>query len=205
MIPLRYDKQYFEKWYRDQRHRVRTPAELERQVRFVLAMAEYLLNRPVRTVLDIGAGEGAWRPVLRRLRPRVRYWGVDSSSYVSRKHGARRNIAMGDAESLDEVPGLPDGADIVVCSSVLNYLTPPALRRALSHVAERTDGLAFLELYTGRDLAKIEGDTAPIGNRGAAWYRARLRDAGFIACGMHCYVTRRLASRITELERADAV
>lgn len=199
---MRYDRKYFEKWYRNPRHRVRTAAELERQVRFVVAMAEHLLNHPVRTVLDIGAGEGAWLPVLRKLRPRIRYWGVDPSEYAVRKHGARRNIVLGDAAALDDVERIPGGADLVVCSSVLNYLSPPALKRALSQLAQRTDGMAFLELYTGRDLAKIEGDIAPIGNRSAAWYLAALRAAGFIPCGMHCYVTGRLASRVTELERA---
>lgn len=170
-------------------------------MRFVVSAAEYLLNEPVRTVLDVGAGEGAWLPVLRKLRPRIKYWGVDPSEYAVRKHGKRRNIALGDAESLDDVPGLPDGADLVVCSSVLNYLAPAALRRALAQVAPRTDGMAFLELYTRLDLEKIEGDTAPIRNRNEAWYRRELARAGFIACGMHCYVTQRLAGRVTELEQ----
>ena len=200
---MRYDKQYFEKWYRDPRHRVRTSTELQRQVRFVVGMAEHLLNAPVRTVLDIGAGEGAWLPALRKIRPRIKYWGVDPSAYAVRRHGARRNIRLGDVASLDSIEGLPDGADLVVCSSVLNYIPPASLKSALRQLAQRTDGMAFLELYTKRDLEKIEGDTAPIGNRNASWYRDALRDAGFIACGMHCYVTRRLAGRVTELERLD--
>lgn len=200
---MRYDKQYFEKWYRDPRHRVRTSAELQRQVRFVVGLAEHLLNAPVRTVLDIGAGEGAWLSALRKIRPRIKYWGVDPSAYAVRRHGARRNIRLGGVASLDSINGLPDGADLVVCSSVLNYIPPASLKSALRQLAQRTDGMAFLELYTKRDLEKIEGDTAPIGNRNAPWYRDALRDAGFIACGMHCYVTRRLAGRVTELERLD--
>lgn len=200
---MRYDKQYFEKWYRSARHRVRTHEELARQVRFVLATAEHLLNAPVRTVLDVGAGEGAWLPVLRRLRPSIRYWGVDPSEYAVRRYGTRRNIRLGDAARLDAVEGIPDGVDLVICSSVLNYLAPAELKHALRLLAERTDGMAFLELYTKADLARIEGDTQPIGNRNARWYRLALREAGFIACGLHCYVTPRLASRTTDLERAE--
>ena len=37
-----YDRAYFDKWYRDPRHRVRSPAELTRLVTFVLATADYV-------------------------------------------------------------------------------------------------------------------------------------------------------------------
>ena len=66
---MRYDRAYFDKWYRSPRHRVKSPGELRRQAAFVLAAAEYILGRPVRTVLDVGSGEGQWNPALRRLRP----------------------------------------------------------------------------------------------------------------------------------------
>ena len=59
-----------------------------------LGVAEYFLRRKVRSVLDIGAGEGAWRAELRRLRPSIRYTGVDPSEYVVRRHGRRRNIRL---------------------------------------------------------------------------------------------------------------
>ena len=39
--------------------------------RWPCAMAEYFLRRPMRTVLDIGCGEGAWLPHLRALRPKI--------------------------------------------------------------------------------------------------------------------------------------
>ncbi|MBC8089553.1 MAG: hypothetical protein H7Z40_19995, partial [Phycisphaerae bacterium] len=51
-----YGKSYFDKWYRNPRHRVKSPSELARQVAFVLHTAEWVLARPVRTVLDVGCG-----------------------------------------------------------------------------------------------------------------------------------------------------
>ena len=47
-----------------------------------------------KTVLDIGAGEGRWRAELRRMRPAIRYVGVDPSEYVVARHGQRRNIRL---------------------------------------------------------------------------------------------------------------
>jgi ubiquinone/menaquinone biosynthesis C-methylase UbiE len=139
-----HDAAYFRKWYRDPRHRVRTRAELDRQVRFVVAAAEHLLMRSVRTVLDVGAGEGAWHAALQRVRPSARYWGVDPSEYAVRRYGKSRRIVRGDAETLDRVAGIPESVDLVVCASVLQYLTPSAMRAALPvgwHSSRSTRGV----------------------------------------------------------------
>src|SRR5687767_13317126 len=71
-----YDRSYFDRWYRDPARRVITPAAVARKLRMVTAIAEALLERPIRSVLDVGCGEGAARAHLRRLRPRLRYTGV---------------------------------------------------------------------------------------------------------------------------------
>ena len=99
-----YDRAYFDKWYRAPSSRVRSPAELARLVRFVVATAEYVLARPVRSVLDVGAGEGNWLPLLRAHRRTIHYQGVDPSEYAVRRFGRRRNILLGDLASLDELP-----------------------------------------------------------------------------------------------------
>ena len=95
-----YDEAYFAKWYHDPRTRVHTPDAVRRKVRMVVGVAEYFLRRKVRSILDIGAGEGEWRSELRRLRPGIRYQGVDKSEYVVRRHGRRRNICLGSFEDL---------------------------------------------------------------------------------------------------------
>src|SRR5437868_8762227 len=118
--PRSYDRASFDRYYRSPATRVRTAAEVGRMVRFVLATADYVLGRPVRTVLDVGAGEGNWLPVLRRLRPGIVYQGVDPSAYAVARFGRRRNLLLGDVASLDELP-LRDGYDLVVANGVLNY------------------------------------------------------------------------------------
>lgn len=56
-----YDRAYYEKWYHDPARRVITQAAVARKVRLVTGIAEALLERPLRSVLDVGCGEGAWR------------------------------------------------------------------------------------------------------------------------------------------------
>src|SRR5687768_10367650 len=73
-----YDQAYFERWYRDpakKDHAVGSTARLARKVALAVATAEYHLERPIRTVLDIGCGEGAWRAPLLKLRPKASYLG----------------------------------------------------------------------------------------------------------------------------------
>jgi len=197
-MPRTYDRAYFDKYYRAADTRVRSAAEMGRMVRFVLHTADYVLGRPVRSVLDVGAGEGNWLPVLRRLRPSVAYQGVDPSAYAVRRFGARRNILLGDLASLDELP-LRDGYDLVVANGVLNYLAPDALPDALSRLARRADGMLYLEIFTDAD--DITGDTRFGHREPAAWYRRELRRAGLVGLGMHCYLRRELEGRLAALER----
>ncbi|HSX60962.1 MAG TPA: methyltransferase, partial [Tahibacter sp.] len=46
-----YDRAYFDKWYRDDQHRVISREVLARKVAMAVAMAEYYLGRPIRNVL----------------------------------------------------------------------------------------------------------------------------------------------------------
>lgn len=194
----RYDKYYFDKWYRHPQHRVKSGAELRRQVDFVVRMAEWILERPVRTVLDVGCGEGQWLSALRKLRPKVQYDGVDPSQYAVTRYGARRNIQLGGIEELDHLP-LQPRYDLVVCVGMLNYLEFPALLHGLPQIARRTGGLAYLELFARSDA--IEGDTQWLTPKPAAWYRKAMVNAGLLSIGMHGYVSRKAADRIAALER----
>ena len=192
-----YDEAYFDKWYRNPRHRVKSAAMLRRQVAFALHAAEWVLGRPVRSVLDVGCGEGNWRAPLTKFRPAVQYTGVDPSEYAVKRFGKRRNIHLGSLESL---PSLSLGGpfDLVVCCGMLNYVEPAQLGAGLKHVAARTFGMAYLEIFTGKDAT--EGDTSWPAPQSAKWYRSALTAAGLTGVGLHCYVP---AERhpITELER----
>ena len=194
----RYDRAYFHKWYRDPRTRVKSPAELRRQVEFVLHTAEWTLGRRVRSVLDVGCGEGNWQPVLHRLRPRLTYDGVDPSSYAVSRYGTRRGLQQGSIEALDILRLRPQ-YDLVVCCGMLNYLSPRQLSSGLAKVARRTGGMAYLELFAEGDA--FEGDTGWPALRSAAWYRRVLDRAGFRSIGMQCWMPARHASNISLMEQ----
>lgn len=165
---------------------MKSPAELRREVAMVVSVAELVIGRAVRSVVDVGCGEGQWYPALRRLRPVIRYTGVDSSEYVIKRFGARRHIRQGTIGALDAL-GLAGPFDLIVCSGVLNYLTAAEFERGLGHVTALLGGVAYLELFTSADT--VTGDTRFASRRSVRWYRDALRRAGLVACGMHCYVT----------------
>lgn len=196
-----YDRTYFDKWYRHPRHRVKTRQDMRRQLGFVVAATEYLLDRPVRTVLDVGCGEGNWAPVLRSLRPRARYVGVDGSEYAIRRFGARRNLRLGTLGTIGSV-GLEGPFDLILCLGVLNYVGEAELRSGLRQLRGMAGGVAYLEIFTRSDDAS--GDFRKTSARWPAWYRGVIRRSGFVPVGLHCYLPRHLAWHAAALERADA-
>jgi len=196
-----YDQRYFDKWYRNPRYRVKSAHELARQAAFVLSAAEHMLGRTVRTVLDVGCGEGNWLAPLRRLRPRIRYTGVDTSEYAVSRFGAKRDIRLGSIDTLDRMR-LRKDYDLILCVGMLNYVPPTELAAGLAHVYDRAGGLVYLELFTSADRG-VFGDTLGTRLRSPAWYRARIREAGFVSVGMHCFVPDWLRGHTSAMERCD--
>jgi SAM-dependent methyltransferase len=195
--PTRFNRAYFERWCRNPRTRVLDRVDIARRVALLTAIAEYLLERRVRSVLDVGCGEGNWRAPLLALRPRIRYTGVDPSEYAVRRFGHRRNITLGSTETLETIR-LRGPFDMVIASGVLNFLSDTALSRAARVIARLTSGVAFLELFTTSD--DVIGDTRGWKRRSAVYYRRMLNAAGLVQCGPHCYVPRAVAQTLSALE-----
>ena len=194
----RYDRDYFDRWYRH--GGIGGRQRLARKVALAVATAEYHLERPLKSVLDIGCGEGAWRAPLLKLRPRVQYLGFDSSAYAIQRYGRSRNLHMakvGDFAWLR--PCAP--VDLLVCSDVMHYVPSRELRPALDGFAELTGGVAFLEAFSAED--EFDGDHEGFQARPARWYRSGLKNAGFTALGSHCWLSPALAGHAAALERAD--
>ena len=193
-----YDRAYFDHWYRGAG--VRPRAALERRVRLAVSAAEYALGRPIRSVLDVGCGEGEWGVVLRALRPKARYLGVDPSAYVVARFGRRRNLVAGDFATLEALP-LGADHDLVVCADVLHYVRDTELKRGLPALAALTGGVAWLETFTAGD--RVEGDRRGFLRRAPAFYARALRHAGFTRLGLHCWAGPALSGAFSALERAD--
>ncbi len=192
-----YDEAYFTKWYRDPRTRVHAPDAVRRKIRLVVSVTEYFLGRKLRSVLDVGAGEGVWGAQIRRMRPGIRYLGVDPSQYAVGRYGRRRNIRLGSFEQLPSIR-LGRGYDLIVCADMLQYIPDAPLKRGIRHLATLLTGIAFLESYTTGD--DMEGDLDDWHPRSKAQYRRIFADAGLEACGIHCYLAREVAVNAVELE-----
>lgn len=198
-IAKSYDRAYFDRWYRDPRKRVATPADVARKARLVVGIAEALLQRPVRSALDIGCGEGAWRLALRALRPGLRYVGIDSSAYVVSRFGKARGIRYGTFGTL-ATADLEAPFDLIICCDVLQYVGQPELSRGLEAVTGLLDGVTYLEAYTTAD--DVVGDRHGWFHRPPAFYRRAFNRAGLTAVGMHCWVGPHLRDATAALERA---
>ncbi len=194
-----YDRAYFDRWYRDPKHRVATSVDVARKAALVVGIAESLLQRRVRSVLDVGCGEAPWRAALRRIRPSIRYTGVDASPYVVERFGASRNIRLGTFGTLGDL-ALRGRFDLIVCCDVLQYIAPADLAPGLRAIAARLGGVTYLEAYTTAD--EIEGDRRAWHHRSPAEYRRAFRAAGLTGVGMHCWVGDALRPMTVALERS---
>jgi SAM-dependent methyltransferase len=195
MDDKQYDRAYFDRWYRN--GGIGGRQRLARKVALAVATAEYHLERPLSSVLDIGCGEGAWRAPLLKLRPNARYLGFDNSEYAVARFGARRNLhraRFADFASLRPCPPV----DLLVCSDVLHYLDARELDRGLPGLAALCGGVAFLEAFAREDQA--EGDEHEFRQRPATFYRKRFAALGFRPLGSHCWLSPALAGQATALE-----
>jgi SAM-dependent methyltransferase len=191
-----YDRAYFDRWYRSRKHRVHDQGEVKRKVHLAVASAEYFLRHPIRNVLDIGAGEGAWHKHLRSLRRDIQYFGIDPSDYVVQRFGAQRNIRKGGFGDLHTLRGLE--FDLVVCSDVLHYVSEKEIKRGLPALVRLTGGAAFIEVLTRED--DIVGDLDGLIQRPAAWYKRLFARGGLTHAAPYTWLSRRMAKMATELE-----
>lgn len=191
-----YDRAYFDRYYRNRSTRVHDRGEVRRKVALAVATTEYVLRRPLRRVLDIGCGEGAWLRHLRELRPRVEYTGLDSSDYVVKRFGRARNIHKA---TLGDLPSLDLGAvDLVVCSDVMHYVPDEQIAAAATTIEEICEGSAYIEVLTSED--EIVGDLHGFLFRPAQWYRTTFAEAGLTQIAPFTWVPRSVRATLSELE-----
>jgi SAM-dependent methyltransferase len=194
-----YNREYYSRWYRDPTTRIATSESLDRKVRLALAASEFMLGRKLRSVLDVGCGEGAWCPVLRRLRPGIAYTGVDASEYVVSKFGRRRNIQAGTFGQLHRLK-LRRPFDLVVCADVVQYVDDANLRRGLVQIRRLTGGVAYIETFAKEDA--MEGDKDGWIERSERRLRQFFRDAGLTHCGFYCWLDERKITNANRFETA---
>jgi len=194
----RFDRAYYDRFYRDAASRVSDLAAVHKLARLVAAWTDYL-ELPVRRVLDIGCGLGHWREAVRAQWPKARWHGIEFSEHLCRELG----WTQGSIVDFDPKATLGrERFDLVICQGVLQYLDDRAAACALRNLGRWTDGVLFLEALTTRDWRENCDRTRTDGDvhlRQGTWYRRRLaRD--FRACGGGVFLAKRTGCPLFELE-----
>ena len=193
----RFDKRYYDRFYRDARTRVASQRDVAVLGAFVCAYLAHL-HQPVRRVLDAGCGLGHWRNVIARHLPRASYHGIEISEYLCRELGWTR-ASIADYR--------PRGRfDLVVCQGVLQYLTDREAEAAIENLARLCRGALYLEVLTAedwRDNCDRRATDGRVNLRSSNWYRRRLARA-FRACGGGLFLHRDSGAVLYALEGADA-
>jgi hypothetical protein len=190
----RFDKAYYDRFYRNPATRAVTPAGARRQAQFIAAYLRHL-GIEISRILEIGCGTGLLLRALGRQFPRAEARGVEFSDYLCRRYGWEPGSVV------DFRPDRP--ADLVVCNDVLGYLDDASCSRALENLAAITGQALYLGVLTREDLPLCDPartDTSQRTRR-ADWYRRRL-DAHFLNVGGSVYLRKPVTVAVWQLEQA---
>lgn len=192
-MSTRFDKAYYDRFYRDPGTRAVTPAAVRRQAAFIAAYLQHL-EIPVRRILDMGCGTGLLLRALGRAYPSATTTGVEFSDYLCERYGWQQGSVV-DADA-------GGAADLVVCNDVLGYLNDADCARALSNLATHTRGALYLGVLTREDLTLCDPDRTDAEQvaRPAAWYRRRLA-RNFLPVGGGLFLRQPVAVTVWHLER----
>jgi SAM-dependent methyltransferase len=196
----RYDRRYYERFYRAKATRVLAPAERRLRVAAVVALAEHHLGRRLRSALDVGCGAGLWGRELVRQRPGLRYLGLAPSPAAVALAPRGLDVRRGGLEDLGALGRAR--FDLVVCADVLHYLEARAVRAALPALVARARGPLYLEVLTSAEA--VEGDRGDLRRRSPRWYLELFGRAGLTPAGLQLYLPPGLAERPAALELARA-
>ncbi len=178
----RFDKSYYDRFYRNPETRAVTPAASRRQAAFLAAYLKHL-EVPVRRILDVGCGTGATLRALGKHFPKAVTQGVEVSAYLCKRYGWQQGSVI------DYQTDRP--FDLVVCHDVLAYLDAADCARAIGNLAQLSRAAACLGILTADDAERYDPNrTDPEQHlRPASWYRKRLRPH-FVNVGGGLYLKR---------------
>jgi SAM-dependent methyltransferase len=190
---MRFDRAYYDRFYRDETSQVASAADTARLARFVTGYLDYL-GVEVRSILDVGAGIGLWQAPLAAAYPEARYVGLELSAHVAEAHGWVKG-------SITTYRG--PAVDLVICQGVLQYVPDEALPKAIRRLAALSRGALYLEALTRKDWRQNvdqERTDGAVHLRPGAHYRRLLREAGMRACGGGVFLGPRSPAVLFELE-----
>lgn len=178
-----FDAAYYNRYYGTGDTAVVTPRMQRREVEFVIAFCRHI-GLEIKRFTDAGAGTGWWaREFTRRYTSCEHIETFDASEAACRIYGHRRM-------QLQKLRG--PQSDLVICRDVLRYLADADAEKAIDRLARKCRGVLYLHVITKEDEIDEEASDMTGFFRSIAWYRRRLRDAGFTDCGMGLFVSRKM-------------
>jgi 2-polyprenyl-3-methyl-5-hydroxy-6-metoxy-1,4-benzoquinol methylase len=189
----RFDRAYFNRFYRNPRTRVTTAAQMRGRAAMIAAILTHA-DHPVRRILDAGCGLGLMRPAFAKALPRAKYIGLESSEYLCRRHGWMQG-------SIVDVTMEP--VDLLICYDVLQYLSDRDAATAIRNMAKLTRGALYFSALTRKDWRencdrRLTDRSVVL--RSGDWYRRRLIK-NFAYLGLGVWIRRIATTIVWELER----
>lgn len=165
--PKRFDKAYYDRFYRNPATRAVTTAQVKRQATFIASYLRYL-EMPVKRIVDLGCGLGRLLDALQAEFPRASCTGVEVSEYLCKKHGWTHSSVAKFRPKAE--------FDLVVCNDVLSYLSNADCDAAIKNIANISRGAAFVAAPTLEDWEQCDPDRTDAEQvlRSTKWYRQRL-------------------------------
>ncbi len=175
-----FDAAYYRRFYEESETAVITPDIQHAEVAFVVAFCRHI-ELEVERFSDVGAGTGWWAREFARQYPQCTdIETFDSSSAACRQYGHRHG-------RIEKLGGRQ--SDLVVCRDVLRYLDDDTAEEAIRRLSRKCRGVLYLQVITSDDeIDEAASDMAGY-FRTTAWYRRRIRDAGFRDCGMGLFMS----------------
>lgn len=189
----RFDKAYYDRFYRNPATRAVTPAVSRRQAVFLAAYLKHL-EIPVRRILDVGCGIGTTLRAMGKQYPRAVLQGVEISQYLCKRYGWQQGSVV------DYQVNTP--FDLVLCHDVLAYLDADDCSRAIENLARLSRAAVFLGVLTADDAEWYDPNRTDRTQqlRPAQWYRDRLR-VHFVGVGGGLYLKRPPEVAVWALDR----
>ena len=191
----KFDKAYYDRYYRNPRTRATNPAAVRRHAAFIAAYLTHLELQP-KHVLDVGCGTGTLLRALGRQFPKASLTGVEVSDYLCRQYGWNSGSAV-DFHANKRF-------DLVVCNDVLAYLDDRDCAKALKNLANLSTSALFLGMLTSEDMMLCDAQrTDPQQQaRPVTWYRRRLK-RDLVNVGGGLYLKKPLSVTVWTLDRLD--
>ena len=189
----RFDKAYYDRFYRNPQTRAVSPAAAKRQATFIAAYLRHL-EIPIDAIIDIGCGVGTLLRALHRCFPRARCQGVEFSEYLCQRYGWTQ-------ASIEDYTATGT-YDLVVCNDVLPYLDDQTCNRALDNLASLSEGALYCGALTREDLPHCDPDRTDLQQhvRPVDWYRERLTDK-FINVGGGLFLKKPVEVTVWAIDR----